>query len=281
MKKLLAFLLLICGSVNAQITLENTYTTNVSSAFGSGRLGIIHLSASGYKYMVCDTDQIVLYNLNHSIFKTISVPSQPSMTFNTFNLRYVSEELFNTNANDVEYIMTYATTSNVSITKIYDENGNLIFYRDSAFIENQGASEYQQRGIQYTSAGVKMILRLQNNNVEVYSLPGTLPCTECTSGVMSGFAQASTPSNPSQYIPDPYPNPTNSTSTISYLLPDGTKTGQIIFYDMTGNEVKRFSVSNEFNSLIISSVDLTPGIYYYTLETNKGTIPGKQVIVTQ
>jgi hypothetical protein len=83
--------LLISNSINAQISLEHTYSGNSTNS----SIGFINLSASGDKYVINDfsLNQIKLYNTNHSLWKTITIPSLP----NTIGYYYqnISENLFN------------------------------------------------------------------------------------------------------------------------------------------------------------------------------------------
>lgn len=280
MKKLLLALVLICGVAHSQIALENVYPNG-----GAKKLGVVHLTSSGYKYFESDTDQIVLYNLNHSVFKTINIPQQADVNPFTWMIYYVSEELFNTNPNDVEYVISYGEwIGNTNRLKIYDENSNLLFSRDSFLLGGIVGDGVQKSGIVYTSNGVKMTLSRQgiNGPVEVYSLPGVLPCNECTAGVITGLAQSESNAGiPQEFLPNPYPNPTNNYTTITYELPNEVKTGEIVFYNMVGQEVKRFTVSNSFTTLLISANDLAVGTYHYNLVTSKGTIPGKEIMVTK
>ena len=278
MKKLMPVLLLLNLTAHAQIVFENTYSNSLP---GFGQLGVVNLSASGYKYMISDTAQITLYNLNHSVFRTIQIPAQNDMYYPTFRVLYVSEELFNLNPGDIEFMITYQSNStNEYRIRVYNEAGNLEFGRDSFLVQTMLGYGLQQTGIMYTSSGVKMIITHQvTYAAEVYSLPGSLPCNECSGGVISGI-QGQTFSE-TQKIGDPYPNPTNGTTTIPYELPEGVNTGTLIIYDLLGREVKRYTVTGAFSTLEIQSGELAPGTYQYNLVTSQRIIPGKRIVVTQ
>ena len=81
---IILFTAFITHHYNAQITLEQSY------ADGQG-LSIIKLENSGQKYLQYDlTNQIVkLYNLDHSIFKTISLPTLQTST-QLLSISYIS-----------------------------------------------------------------------------------------------------------------------------------------------------------------------------------------------
>ncbi|MGZ4117244.1 MAG: hypothetical protein ACXVPY_07165, partial [Bacteroidia bacterium] len=64
-----------------------------------------------------------------------------------------------------------------------------------------------------------------------------------------------------------------------YTLPDGTTEGEIIFYDIIGNEIKRFKVDRTFTSLLISTADIAAGTYYYQLQTVGNASTAKKMVV--
>ncbi len=282
MKKLLFALQLIVVSATAQITLETAYATP-NPYFSSG---IIQLTSSGYKYLIRDSNDIVLYNLNHSVFRTFSIPTLPTIA-SQISVRYVSEELFNTNPADIEYMVYYTDTigpfTGVPHITVFDELGNILFDRDSAVISNSEFSPVQaSQGIVATPSGAKMLLHLAYfTELEIYSLPGILPCQECIGGVISGIAQSPAIDNNQQQLPNPYPNPTNNTTTIPYELPAGVNTGTMIIYDLLGNEVRRYEVGRAFNTLEIAVGELAQGTYTYSLVTTEGVLRGNKFVVSE
>jgi len=75
-----------------------------------------------------------------------------------------------------------------------------------------------------------------------------------------------------------YPNPATDFTIIEYTLPQGEYTGEIIFFDMQGNEIKHFTVDRMFDHLRISTYDLPAGTYIYTLQTSKGISGSRKMI---
>lgn len=276
MKKIVFLSLLLVTSVmNAQITFEHAYS-NTSYL----RMGLVQLTSSGYKYVNYDTSQIVLYNLNHTVFRTIQLPM--SMGNSSFFIYDISEELFNLNPNDIEYLIEYrANTGSDYSIRVFDEAGNTLFARDSCGISNTGTAPF--RGIAYSSGGVKLIVqRLYTNITEIYSLPGFLPCNECSSGVISGLQeQPGTNETSPERSPAPYPNPASSVITVPYRFPPGEHTGFLVFYDLSGREIKRFSVTDAFQDIQLSVADLAAGTYLYQIETRSGIIPGNKIVVSE
>src|SRR6185312_7447454 len=122
MRKILALLLLVSAiQVKAQITLEHTYA-NGHSATAMSDFVLVHFSANGYKY--ASTQQtssggvINLYNLNHSLFKSITVPNIPGAQGPT--VQYISDSLFNTTTSDIEYMLIYQYTLYGQHIRIYN-----------------------------------------------------------------------------------------------------------------------------------------------------------------
>jgi len=48
-------------------------------------------------------------------------------------------------------------------------------------------------------------------------------------------------------------------------LPENEKNGEIIFFDLSGKEVKRLNVEKEMSSVKVSINNLNSGIYFYYL----------------
>ena len=76
-----------------------------------------------------------------------------------------------------------------------------------------------------------------------------------------------------------YPNPSNGTVTLQYQLPEGEQEGELILYNMQGAEVKRYKVDNTFKDVLIDNTQLPAGTYFYQLQTNKGAVGTKKMVV--
>jgi len=191
-----------------------------------------------------------------------------------YTIAYVTKSLFDCDTSNIEYALSFLgngfPTSYPKRFYVYRTNGTQLENIDSCCFMN--FSSGQQFGPLYnapivnTPVGTKLILRCLDGSTRVYNVCGNLP------GNVDDIYK--------EYIlGDPYPNPTDNSTTIPYTLPDGESTGELVFYDVTGKEIKRFKVDKTFTQILISSADLAPGTYYYHLQTAKNTSEGKTLVV--
>ena len=275
LKKIL-FIALIAFGINAkaQIALEYKYQGG-NAAFKYLRL--VHFTSAGYKYRIIDryNNVITIYNLNHSIYKTINVPTQISKYWDVY---YLSDELFNTNPNDIEYILG---NYNSNYIRIYEETGNLLFSKDSVEVGKFSTANIGQQ-IFYTPLGIKMILQNPflntDSSASVYSLPGKLSCNDCVNGSIGGITPYDGNGNEIN-ISNSYPNPAINSTRIDYTFPSGVNEGEIVFYDLQGKELKRFKVDKTFDHLLISTADIPAGNYFFQLQTSNQASEGKKMVV--
>ena len=261
---------LVALATKAQVTFEHTYSVSGSTLGIPTDFRLVNLSVSGYKYCLFDeaVKQVKIYNLNHSLWKTINIPfSSPYGRIGTNPI--VSEQLFNSdNLVEVMYGSYYFPHHNYDSLFVINENGTMIF----SSIALNGIAQVESDGTNF-----KLIIPdTTTTSVFVYGLSGTLPCNQC--GGFTGIAEPNS-NGSKQIISNPFPNPTNDKTTISYELPEGINQGKLVFYDVTGNIVKEFNVDSTFKDLQVSNSDLTSGTYYYQLQTSKGTSGGKKLII--
>ena len=286
MKKLLFLVLLAFGmNAKAQIALEHTYPKGDGN---SGRLRVVHLTAAGYKYSEFlqsgNTGVINLYNLNHSFYKSINVPPQNGTFVRVY---YISDELFNTNPLDIEYLVRdYNSTTVKNYIHVYDEIGNTLFSKDSVILANSGETWNFWEPVFYTPSGVKMILYRDfgfssagDSSAFVYSLPGILPCNDCANGIISGLTDPNGGGELGIGIENSYPNPAINSTRIDYTFPNGVNQGEIVIYDLQGKELRCYKVDKTFDHLLISTYDIPAGTYFYQLQTSAQVSEGKKMVV--
>jgi hypothetical protein len=116
---LLLFFFFTCSSFS-QITLEHTYLDNAVTR--------VKLEYSGEKYYAFKkpTNELIFYNANHTIWKTIVLPASIPNPFVPIKVFYVSESKINPDAN-IEIIYGYFNaTTTLYESKIISENGTVL-----------------------------------------------------------------------------------------------------------------------------------------------------------
>ncbi len=232
---------------NSQITLEHTYTVQNTNAY----ISVCNLANSGYKYQITDltAGQIKLYNLNHSLWKTLTIPAMP--TYTVLGVYNISESLFNTDG-QVEFLVYYYTTTAPAqyYVKVLSETGSLI-----GDFPNRGLNGVFDTG----TNGIKLLLTDANLTREVWSLPGT----STNLGVNDN----------NEFEGNPllaYPNPSNNIITIPYELNQGSL-GNIIIYNSNGQLIETLTIDNTFNTIELDVTDYENGSYYYVI-SNENTL---------
>jgi hypothetical protein len=280
MKKNLFFLLLLANSHagSSQITVDNVYQG------ASQKLYMVNLETSGMKYVVksdaANNRYINLYHLNHSLWKTINCNAMPTTTYSSpsgvntiynFDAIAISQKIFD--CDSLIEFMYVSVAPSKWFTGIYNENGVAKLIADSMAplvkinVPNQFLPLYN------TPSGSKLILSHNSGKAVVYNLP----CTITNTTVLTGISASSISDPTSMSV---YPNPSQGgLSTISYHLPQGSKQGQIVIYDLLGREAKRYTVDNNFSELLLSDNELPPGTYVYSLLTNGKVVESKKVII--
>lgn len=268
----------------SQILLENNYSTPPFSI--QCGLTLIKLDLSGEKYFFFDIQNkiIKLYNLNHSLFKTINIPNLPtyrsSNTSSLVSVAYLSENLFNSNSS-IEYVafdghyFVFNSAFDYGSMRVYDETGAIIFNGDSlmpCLKSDATYNGYEGNGdfIFNTPAGTKMILFSYKNNTpsqRVYSLPGQL-----VSSIQKN--------NESYNNALPFPNPTNNSITLPYKLESG-KDGKLVINDINGKILFEYKIDTTFDNVLIDTNTMTAGNYFYSIYTSDKKISTGKFIVTK
>lgn len=111
-----SILLLLSIIVKAQFALENTYTSFTQRT---------KLEISGEKYYRLNiaTNEAILYNSNHTLWKTIDLPLPAGSSVNS--ILHISETTLNTDAS-LEVIYNYSFTGTEYGSRIVNENGSIL-----------------------------------------------------------------------------------------------------------------------------------------------------------
>jgi hypothetical protein len=276
MKKLFLLVFVVSGiRANAQLTLEHTYDSasvwNICQG-NYGQLMIVNFEVSGERYIKVNRcgDRIDIYDLNHAPLSSIPLAGIPhEAPYNTLgDFLYFSESLFDTDPG-MEF-MYVSDSGGFATTKIYNEDGSLLFTEFGApyVVLNVHQVQYP---IYNTANGTKLILSYSNGQAKVFSLPGTL--TTDIGAVNNNLLSSA------RFISDPYPNPAASAARIDYTFPDGVNEGEIVFYNLAGQEIRRFHVDSTSDHLLVSTSDMAAGTYYYQLQTTTQDSGGKKIVV--
>jgi Secretion system C-terminal sorting domain len=278
MKKIVYLIILLCALYNckAQITYEATYQ-NAALFYPSmpAELGIVNLGSQDYKYYLFNKTlhSLKLYDLNHSLYLTVNVPAISS---SSYLVQYISRSLFDCDSTTIEYLINGFSPNQV---KIYRTDGTLLLAEDSAHAYStvSNAVTVERNCIRTTPAGTKMMLDYDDGTARIFALCGSLPCPIDCGGSEGGSTSVNQLYNTNSG--NPYPNPSSNQTHIPYHLPQGEPTGEIIFYDLAGAEVKRYKVDTSFTELILTASDLAAGSYYYQLQTPHSKSEGKKLVV--
>ena len=264
-----AMLALTASNAEAQMTLQQTIANGNCNNFviennpNNAPLQVVNLLLNGKKYVLQDMidNQVRIYNLDYSLWKTINLPpitgSSPASAY------YISENLFKLDGK-VDMAVLYGgsgsgTTGNTNL--IIDETGaiiNTIDSSDAIVVYNTGTDSFVAVTGVYPNG-----VNNAGNVMKIYSLPGTVPCSSCTSTSLGMGRVANGNSDGS--LSNAVPNPTSGNVRISYSLPVGISNGTIMLTNQLGQKMQTYKVTSNTPYIIISTTGLATGIYYYTL----------------
>lgn len=269
-KALILFLFLVL-SVKSQITYEQSYPFVGSSCMNRIQLSDIGNGDFKFYYTCYSSNELRIFNLDHSSYRTISVPillNSPG----DYEIGYVSKDLFDCDSTLIEYaIMPSDLRKNFYI---FREDGTLLFERDSTiapYTLAQSSGSFDSRPIMNTPSGTKLFLAKNVNGnlpfIDVYSLCGTLPLSiNKTQG--ESFVQV-------------FPSPSKSIVHFKLRLPDNFEEYQITIFNDKGqvvSKVERLWVSDEFD---FNAERFGAGIYYFELRSKSGkNIKSGKFIIT-
>lgn len=277
------------NKAEGQIVLEHDYDSSAAI------LKHVHFQINGDKYARLSYPrvlgpgnyyyyprQIDIYNLNHSLWKTIPLSGinfLPDTVHAQYGLLYLTDSLFNSDPL-VEFLFTrlkheYSTGTWVNDlrTYVYDENTNVLFTDSIAgpwYTDQEIPQTYLP--IVNTANGTKMILNAifdPSFKARVYGLPGSLSTS--LTGPDENYSDNIQGMNL-------FPNPATNFTTIQYNLPQNVSDADLLIYDLNGRQIKSFKIDHAFNDLILSTEDLSSGSYYFQLQAGKTILQGKKFI---
>jgi hypothetical protein len=242
-----------------QITFEHTYPMVNDTSIA--RPILINLGDNEFKYIYVDyaTNQLKLFNLNHSSFLNVNFPIQ-LINWGEYTVGYVTRTLFDCDTNMLEYAIFPTNWKNSFY--IYRQDGTLLFQRDSAigpYCFGCYSGAYNIRPIVNSPAGAKLFLAKATNtgsfpSVDIYSLCGTLP--------INTDDEVKVPST--QFVKT-YPNPSSGSINFDFQLPSNFENFELIIYNSIGEAINRIKINNSTTKYKFSN--LNSGSYFYMLNT--------------
>jgi len=165
-------------------------------------------------------------------------------------------------AQEVEKIIPEAVITDDSLHNKLISYNAIIPYLIESIKEQQNEIEKQ-----------KSKIREMENNID-------LCCFSFTGSTKSRSDENTDTKGEKPLLGQNIPNPFNNTTEIKYKIPSETENSSIIVFDMTGKLVITYPV-NGSGSLTISSNELNPGMYYYSLVVNGTEYDTKRMIISK
>ena len=263
MKKLMisGLFVLLAFLTFAQVTLDKRYEYSTT---------VVKLENSGYKYYLMDVPaaQCRIYNLDHSLYKTINCPV-PSGCY-LYDIKFVSEKLFDSDAGlELAYVYYKYIPTQSSYYYEYDCN---IINEDGSVITNIDGALY----LYVNQVAEKLLLFAYCYDLStfpekiwtnIYSIPG------------SSISAISLEKSATDIFLNAYPNPGINSVKVAYNLPDDVIFGTLHLVDQSGESLKTYTVDNHIDHLDVDVSGFSSGLYYYFIEYNQKRTPSKKLVV--
>lgn len=264
MKKILSTLILLfsIATLFGQITLQKTYNYSTS---------VTKLETLGYKYYLMDVpaSQCRIYNMDHSLFKTINC-TVPNGYF-LADIKFVSENLFNSDSK-IELAYTYYKYVSTSTSyyyiygaKVITETGTVLQPIDGAqylYVNKTGDTEYKLFAYCFDFS-----VTPEKVWTNIYNLPGV------------PVFSANISDKPQDVLMNAWPNPANEVIRLDYELPVNVKSASLNVYDTNGRKIKNFVIDGHSNHIAMDVIDLSAGTYLYNIEYDNQRTISKKIVV--
>lgn len=133
---------------------------------------------------------------------------------------------------------------------------------------------------------IKGMQELQAANAEqrkkIQELENTIATLKSSGASSASSATATTKTNISgAYLKQNAPNPFNQNTTVQYYLPASAHSAQLLVQDMSGHQLKSYSLNNGANQITIDGSTLSSGQYIYSLIVDGKKVDSKNMILTK
>lgn len=249
---LLALMTLWAGPAAAQVTLEKSYDFSLSAT---------RIDSADYKYFLMDVgnSQCRIYNLDHTLWKTIAIPLPAN--YYLYDIKFVTRHLFNRDdAMELWYsAYEYTTLETGRYTSgIISEEGTVVADMPGglyAYVVQTGENEYKLTvyAYDYSVSPVKV-------QTLVYALPASITAVAHVTAL----------------LPDPWPNP--ASGEIFLPLPPGEKGALLQVFSASGQLMLETRSSGEA-VFRLSTAGWKPGSYAYRTLTGQTPSVTKRFLV--
>ncbi|SCY97808.1 T9SS type A sorting domain-containing protein [Flavobacterium caeni] len=244
-KNLLILAIFAISKLNAQATLEHTYTSNGTSneinqsASGFGLIRNFY-TQNGVKYYTLNTNtnSIEIFNVNHQLQQQVNFPEEIG------NILYITDHLFN-NDDLIEILYT-----NLNDLVLINEQGTIL----QTFPLRSFAKIFKSDENTFKLCTSRV--PFNEFNFDIYSLTGTLSLLQ-----EQLYAQQNLIG---------FPNPASDKINITNPILNGSKE-MIFIFDASGKKVHEQEFLGNGENIIINTVSLSSGVYTYIIKgkTNK------------
>lgn len=264
-KKLLIIALSLFSTLlMAELQLEKTYTNSCS---------VTKINATDYKFFLMDdiNNQCRMYNLDHSLYKTIDLSIPNSMSL--YDVKYVTQDLFDDDSKIellyvyYQYIATSTTEGYYKYyTKVINEDGTVLLnLTDAIYSDIKKVADDDYRLFIYSYDYSSWPYATTSNIYAFDGYPYVLKSEEISAR--------------SAVLGEAYPNPAQEYVTIPYTLEATVNSAQMIIYSSSGQPIKSFEIDQQFSFLKIATRQFLPGQYVYTIVSDGEVTPGAKFIV--
>lgn len=265
MKRLIStsFLLALVITLSAQVTLDKKYDLSTS---------VVKLETAGYKYYSMDVpnSECKIYNLDHSVFKTIQCPT-PSSNHYLADIKFISEKVFDTDEGIelaytyYKYVPTQTSYYYEYDSKIINEDGTAIQTIDGAryiYINQTDENTHKLFAYCYDYSVFPEIVWTNIYTIQDAPLVATI----------LGY-------NQSESWINAYPNPASQKVKVAYSLPDNIEMGKLYLFDNNGRNVNQFVVDKHTDYLELNISEYKSGIYHYFIEYENTKTASKKLMI--
>ncbi len=246
--------------LNAQVTLDKKYEYSTS---------VVKFETLGYKYFLMDVPagQCRLYNIDHSLYKTIScnVPGG----FYLADIKFLSEKLFDSDSG-IELLCTYYSYNSAKAyydydSKIINDDGSQITFIDGGLYNY--INETSENTFKLFSYCYDYSVSPEKVWTNIYSLPGTMVSAKSMNEESPGI------------LLNAFPNPASNSIKVAYSLPENVSQGTLHLIDNSGRQVEQFTVDNHTDHLMLDVSRYESGVYVYFIEFGNSKTLAKKLLV--